>query len=73
MRLNASEKKEGGRLPASAVADNAAKDFIAPNALGWTSVRIICNDGVYYDVPPAARGVPIYTIEALGKLAEILD
>lgn len=50
------------------VADNPAKDFIAPNALGWTTVRIIRNDGIYRDVPPAPGGEPGQAIDTLAGL-----
>ena len=40
------------------VADNPAKDFIAPRALGWLSVRIRRVDGVYAAAPDAPAGSP---------------
>jgi putative hydrolase of the HAD superfamily len=55
------------------VADNPAKDFLAPNALGWTSVQILRSEGVYCDVVPAANGAPGHTIETLNDLSRILD
>jgi len=47
------------------VADNPAKDFVAPNALGWTTVRIVRPDGIYRDEPPAEKGEPDHTITTL--------
>lgn len=40
------------------VADNPAKDFIAPRALGWTSIRIQRPGGVYASEPVAPSGAP---------------
>jgi putative hydrolase of the HAD superfamily len=54
------------------VADNAAKDFVAPNALGWTTVRIVRPDGIYRDVPPATGGSAGHTIDTLSSLDAIL-
>ncbi|MGD2111173.1 MAG: HAD family hydrolase [Phycisphaerae bacterium] len=50
------------------VADNAAKDFVAPNALGWTTVRIIRPDGIYSDVITAPGGKPACTIRELHEI-----
>lgn len=51
------------------VADNPAKDFIAPNALGWQTVFIKRADGVHSNNPPVAGGTAraiIDTLDALG-------
>jgi putative hydrolase of the HAD superfamily len=53
------------------VADNPAKDFVAPNALGWTTVRIVRVDGIYSDEPPAEKGEPDHTITTLNQLSAI--
>ena len=54
------------------VADNPAKDFIAPNALGWTTIQITRPDGIYTGVraPDAAQAKHI--IHGLDDLSEIL-
>lgn len=54
------------------VADNPAKDFVAPNALGWLTVRIIRPDGIYGDVPVAADGHPRHTVTTLADLRAVL-
>ena len=54
------------------VADNVSKDFVAPNALGWRSIRIVRPDGVYRDVPAAAGGSPDHEIESLDELDVLL-
>lgn len=54
------------------VGDNAAKDFVAPNALGWTTVRVRRKDGVYLDQPPSPGGRPQHTIDSLNELDRLL-
>lgn len=54
------------------VADNPAKDFIAPNALGWCTVRIIRTDGIYRNAPTAEKGTPHNTITSLDELDTLL-
>jgi len=51
------------------VADNPAKDFIAPNRLGWTTIRILRAGSIYADVPAAGGGAPQQTITALDELS----
>jgi putative hydrolase of the HAD superfamily len=51
------------------VADNPTKDFIAPNALGWTSIRIRRPLGIYSDAPVAAGGAPQRTLTTLDELS----
>ncbi len=54
------------------VADNPAKDFIAPNTLGWLSVRILRDEGIYRDVEPPPNGRPTCTIKTLDDLASVM-
>lgn len=54
------------------VADNPAKDFIAPNRLGWTTVRINRPDGIYGDQSPPEGGAPGHGISTLDSLDLIL-
>ncbi len=54
------------------VADNPTKDFVAPNALGWLSIQIIRQDGVYRDRPPAKDGQPQHVITTLDSLKDVL-
>ena len=54
------------------VADNPAKDFIAPNTLGWTTIQIARPEGIYRDVPAAEGGVPDHLIDTLDELDTIL-
>ncbi len=55
------------------VADNVAKDFVAPHLLGWTTVRIIRPDGIYRDESSPERGKPDHTITTLDNLDPILE
>lgn len=55
------------------VADNPAKDFVAPNALGWLSIRVIREGGVYVDAEIAPGGAPQVTIHGLKTLPQVLD
>jgi len=54
------------------VADNAKKDFIAPNALGWTTIQILRPDGIYSDAVPPAGGSPHHAIDTLDGIDAIL-
>lgn len=54
------------------VADNPAKDFVAPRALGWQTVQIKRPDGVYRDSAPAENGHPHHLITTLDLLDDVL-
>ncbi len=54
------------------VADNPAKDFIAPNRLGWAAVRIRRPGGIYDEAPTAEGGVPRHVINTLDDLDAII-
>ncbi|MHC4698138.1 MAG: HAD family hydrolase [Planctomycetota bacterium] len=54
------------------IADNPAKDFIAPNALGWTTIQITRPDGIYRDNKPAEGGTPDHIIDTLDELEAAL-
>lgn len=58
-------------LPPSAltyVADNPAKDFVAPRALGWATVQIRRSQGVHGTNPIAPGGHPDRLIASLDEL-----
>jgi len=50
------------------VADNPAKDFLAPNVLGWRTVFVRRPDGIYRDKEPPAGGAAQITIQTLDAL-----
>ncbi len=54
------------------VGDNASKDFVAPNALGWMTVQIRRNDGIYAKELPPRDGHPQAVISSLDELDELL-
>ena len=54
------------------VADNPAKDFLAPNALGWTTVQVRRADGLYRDQTPPRGGVAKHVIDRLNQLVRCL-
>lgn len=55
------------------VADNAAKDFVTPNARGWGTVQIVRPLGIY-KTPPADRAhAPAATITSLDDLTRCLS
>lgn len=64
---------DGGE-PARAVyvADNPAKDFIGPRALGMRSVRVRRAGGVYRALEPAPGAEPDRTIDSLHELGALL-
>ncbi|KAA0220019.1 MAG: HAD family hydrolase [Planctomycetota bacterium] len=54
------------------VADNPAKDFVAPNRLGWRSIRVRRSDGVYANAAAPPDGEPSVTIVTLDDLDPLL-
>jgi putative hydrolase of the HAD superfamily len=62
------------------VGDNISKDFVAPNALGWTTVHIVRRDLASAEQrihasalgDPPAGGAPRITIDTLDALAAVL-
>jgi putative hydrolase of the HAD superfamily len=54
------------------VADNPAKDFVAPNALGWRTIRIVRADGVYRAALASPGGAPQQVIASLHDLDPLL-
>lgn len=49
------------------VADNAAKDFVTPNRLGWQSVQIRRPLGLHRLPPPSADHAPRFRINSLDE------
>jgi len=52
------------------VADNPAKDFIAPNRLGWRTVRVRREKGIYRDAIPPKGGEADCVITSLDDLID---
>lgn len=54
------------------VADNPAKDFVAPNELGWRTVQVARPDGVHRGNLPVSGGEPQATVRSLDELEAAL-
>lgn len=54
------------------VADNAAKDFLTPNRMGWITVQILRADRVHDGSPPDAAHAAQAVIENLDQLDAVL-
>lgn len=50
------------------IADNPSKDFLAPNALGWQSVQVLRDDGIYADRVPPETGRPTAIVDSLDSI-----
>jgi putative hydrolase of the HAD superfamily len=55
------------------VGDNAAKDFVSANQLGWTSVHIVRPGGEYAGNSAPPQGEPHWQIASLYELEEVLS
>lgn len=58
----------GGGRPCIYVADNAAKDFLAPNRMGWRTVQILRPGRVHDGAPPSAAHAAQVVIDSLDQL-----
>lgn len=67
-----SEKLQVPHAACAYVADNPGKDFVAPNALGWRSIRVLRADGLYRDVQTVPAGEPHYVVKNLDDLEVLL-
>jgi len=54
------------------VGDNVVKDFIAPNTLGWTTVRVERSQQVYSDKIAPPGGEPRHFVRSLVDLPRVL-
>lgn len=54
------------------VGDNPVKDFVAPNAMGWTTVQIVRDGGIHDVTRVIDGGAPQHTIGSLSELPDIL-
>jgi len=54
------------------VADNPAKDFIAPNQLGWRSIQLQCDWQIQKDKTAPPEGQAQATVQRLNTLLEIV-
>jgi putative hydrolase of the HAD superfamily len=54
------------------VGDNSAKDFVAPNALGWITVQVVRPGGIHDGSKIAEGGRPQHSISTLDELPALL-
>ncbi len=54
------------------VADNPAKDFVTPNARGWTTIQILRPEAVHDPVPPSPEYAAQHQIHSLSQLSELI-
>jgi len=54
------------------VGDNVSKDFIAPNALGWLTIRLVMPGQIYEDRPVAPEGSPQVEVHSWSTLGMLL-
>ena len=69
------EVMRGSGVPAAAcvyVADNPKKDFVAPNRLGWHTIRVREPIGLYYSENPPPGGEPQEIVESFTVLRDRL-
>jgi putative hydrolase of the HAD superfamily len=64
-----------GVIPGDAayVGDNPAKDFVAPNRLGMTSVHLLQPHGIHRNALPTPGGEPRLTINAITETLSLLQ
>jgi len=55
------------------IADNEKKDFIAPNLLGFTTIKLTRPAGIHRTPAETAEAKPKYIIEKLGDLPEFIS
>jgi putative hydrolase of the HAD superfamily len=63
------------RLPADRyvyIGDNAAKDFVAPNALGWTTVQVVRTGTIHPSDRISPGGAPMHRVASLAELPDVL-
>lgn len=54
------------------VGDNPAKDFVAPNALGWITVQVVRDGGIHDARRSVPGGAPQYQVRTLMELPKVL-
>ncbi|MGI9520919.1 MAG: HAD family hydrolase [Hyphomicrobiaceae bacterium] len=55
------------------VGDNAKKDFVVPNARGWTSVQVRRPGSIHDQTAVTPGGAPRYVIRSLRELRALID
>jgi putative hydrolase of the HAD superfamily len=65
--------KLGADIQMVYIGDNPAKDFVAPNARGWTTIQLVRDGGIHDNQAVVEGGEPHHTIDALKELHAILE
>jgi putative hydrolase of the HAD superfamily len=55
------------------VGDNARKDFIAPNGLGFATVQVVRPVGIHKKPPPSPEAAAGYVIQSISELPKVLN
>lgn len=55
------------------IGDNPAKDFVVPNARGWTSIQVMRARSIHDQHAEVAGGAPQHRIDSLHDLPKILN
>jgi len=54
------------------IGDNPAKDFLAPNLLGWTTVQVVRDNQVHSQKQAPEGGDPAFVVHGGDQLAVVL-
>jgi putative hydrolase of the HAD superfamily len=65
-------KREHRRPPIAYVADNVAKDFVAPNELGWVTIRLVLPGAIHAAAQCPPKGKPLVTVSSAEELESLL-
>jgi putative hydrolase of the HAD superfamily len=55
------------------VGDNANKDFIAPNGLGFATIQVVRPVGIHKKPPPSPEAAASHVIQSISELLEMLN
>lgn len=55
------------------IADNAAKDFVAPNKLGWQTVQIMREDRIHTGSPPSPDYAAMHVVASFDEISISAD
>ena len=65
-------KRMNRRPPIAYVADNPAKDFLAPNELGWVSIQYTPPGAIHADAAAPPEGKPQFVVASSEELRSLL-
>lgn len=50
------------------IADNPTKDFVVPNRIGWHTIQVCREGGIYADIAPVTDGRPEFRVMSLDEV-----